>query len=366
MKKSFRYIVLSFVVLMGLSAPQAFAGNKDRSGQAGASELLINPWAASSGWGNAGMSFIHGVEAIYGNVAGISSCNTLDLNFSHTSWLVGIGNDTRISSFGFLARVGESSVLGLSFMSFSIGEIPITTTQNPDPGTLGTYKPNLMNINLSFAKAFSNSISGGFNLKIISESIKDMGGVGVALDAGIQYVTGPYDNVHFGITLKNIGPTMKFSGDGISLRVFMDNTSNQQFTMVQRVDDFELPTQLSIAAAYDFLFAETNRLTIAGNFSSNSFTNDQFTLGFEYGWKEMFLLRAGYTYENGIWSKEGFKDGFMNDDNCMNINRGLSAGVSVQVPLSKKEGGMKLAVDYSYRDTYVFNGTHSVGARLIF
>ncbi len=361
MKKSFRYIVLSFVILLGLSTPQAFAGNKDRSGQAGAAELLINPWAASSGWGNAGMSFVHGVEAIYGNVAGISSCNTLDLNFTHTSWLVGVGNDTRISSFGLLARVGESSVLGLSIMSFSIGEIPITTVQNPDPGTLGTYKPNLMNINLSFAKAFSNSISGGFNLKIISESIKDMGGVGVALDAGIQYVTGPYDNVHFGITLKNIGPTMKFSGDGISLRVFMDH-GNQQFTMVQRADDFELPTQLSIAAGYDFILGETSRLTVAGNFCSNSFTNDQFTLGMEYGFKDLFMVRAGYTYENGIWSKGGFQD----NDGCMNINGGLSAGVSVQVPLSKKENGLKLAVDYSYRDTYVFNGTHSVGARIFF
>ena len=362
MKKSFRYIVLSFVVLLGLSTPQAFAGNKDRSGQAGASELLINPWAASSGWGNAGMSFVHGVDAIFGNVAGISACNTLDVNFTHTSWLVGVGNDTRISSFGFLARVGESTVLGLSFMSFSIGEIPITTTQSPDPGTLGTYKPNLMNINLSFAKAFSNSISGGFNLKIISESIKDMGGVGVALDAGIQYVTGPFDNVHFGVTLKNIGPTMKFSGDGISLKVFMDQNSNQQFTMVQRVDDFELPTQLSIAAAYDFLFAETNRITVAGNFNSNSFTNDQFTLGLEYGWREILLIRAGYTYENGIWSKGNILD----SDQVMNINRGLSAGLSVQVPLSKKENGMKLAVDYSYRDTYTYAGTHSVGARIIF
>jgi hypothetical protein len=132
--------------------------------------------------------------------------------------------------------------------------------------------------------------------------------------------------------------------------------------MVQRVDDFELPTQLSIAAAYDWLFAETNRLTIAGNFSSNSFTNDQITGGLEYAWKEMFMIRAGYTWEKGIWAKGGVE----NADECMNINRGLSAGVSVKVPLSKKENGMKLAVDYSYRDTYTFNGTHSVGARIIF
>ena len=358
MKKSFGYIVLSLVVLFGLTAPQAFAGNKDRSGQAGASELLINPWAASSGWGNAGMSSVHGLDAMFANVAGITACNSIDLNFTHTTWLMGVGNDTRISSFGVLARVGESSVLGLSFMSFSIGEIPITTVENPDPYALGTFKPTLMNINLAFAKSFSNSISGGFNLKIISESIKDMSGVGVALDAGIQYVTGPFDNIHFGITLKNIGPTMKFSGDGLSLKVFMDH-GNQQFTMVQRADEFELPTQLSIAAAYDWLIGETSRMTVAGNFCSNSFTNDQFTVGLEYAWKEILMVRAGYTYENGIWSG-------VNSDECMNINRGLSAGLSVQAPLSKGENPIKLAIDYSFRDTYVFNGTHSVGARIIF
>ena len=79
----------------------------------------------------------------------------------------------------------------------------------------------------------------------------------------------------------------------------------------------------------------------------------------------MFMLRAGYTWEKGIWAKQ-FTEGILYDDGCMNINRGLSAGVSIQVPLSKKEDGMKLAVDYSYRDTYTFGGTHSVGARIIF
>ena len=355
---------MSMVILLGLTAPQAIAGNKDRSGQAGASQLLINPWAASSGWGNAGMARVHGLDAMFGNVAGITSCNKIDIDFSYTDWLH--GSELNLISFGVLARIGESSVLGLSFMSVGIGEIPITTYENPDPHVLGYFSPNLMNINLAFSHAFSHSISGGFNLKIISESIKDMSGIGVAIDAGIQYVTGPFDNIHFGITLKNIGPTMKFSGDGISLKVFMNQTDNQQFTMVQRVDDFELPTQLSIAAAYDFLFAETNRITLAGNFCSNSFTNDQYTLGLEYGWREMFLVRAGYTFERGVLSKKGFKEGFIDDNDCMNINRGLSAGVSVEVPLSKKEDAMRLAVDYSYRDTYTYGGTHSVGARIIF
>jgi hypothetical protein len=357
MKKSFKYIVLSLVLLFGINAPMAFAGNEDRSGQAGASELLINPWAASAGFGNAGMSFVHGVEAMYGNVAGITGIRSLDVNFSHTDWLSGSG--IRISSFGLAVRVGESSVLGLSFMSFNLGEVDQTTTESPDGEGLGTFRPSLMNINLAFAKTFSNSISGGFNLKIISESIANMDAVGVALDAGIQYVTGPFDNIHFGITLKNIGPTLKFSGDGLSIKAFLLQNTSLQNTVIQRADQFELPTQLSIAAAYDFYFAETNRLTVAGNFISNSFTKDQYVLGLEYGWKDYLGLRVGYTYESGIFN------GSLSDE-CMNLNNGLSAGLSVQVPLSKAENAPVFAVDYSYRTTYHYKGTHTVGVRLNF
>ena len=67
-----------------------------------------------------------------------------------------------------------------------------------------------MNISISYAKAFSNSIYGGVSFKIISESISDISAEGVAIDAGIQYVTGKTDNIHFGIALKNVGPTMRF------------------------------------------------------------------------------------------------------------------------------------------------------------
>ena len=49
-----------------------FAGNPQRSGQAGASELLINPWARSSGWAGANVAGVRGLEGIYSNVAGLA------------------------------------------------------------------------------------------------------------------------------------------------------------------------------------------------------------------------------------------------------------------------------------------------------
>lgn len=354
MKKLFKSIViLSLTILVLGYSNTAFAGNKDRSGQAGATELLINPWAATSGWGNAGMAMVGGVEAMWGNVAGITSTNSINLNFSYTNWLQGSG--VNAYSFGFTARISESVVAGLYVMSFSPGEIEKTTTEYPDM-TLGTFKPSLMNINVALAKSFSNSIHAGFVLKIISESISDMVGTGVALDAGIQYVTGITDNIHFGITLKNIGPTMKFSGDGLGFDARPDSFWGSSLTVFHRADQFELPTQLNIAAAYDFNFTNGYRLTAAGNFTSNSFSKDQVTLGLEASFKDYFIIRGAYTIENGIW-----KD--ITVDECTNVYNGLSLGASVQAPLGEN---MKVSVDYSYQHTHHWNGTHTVGARIIF
>lgn len=354
MNNIYRYLIaVSLTILMGVTGTEAFAGNKDRSGQAGASELLINPWAQSTGWGNAGMSFVKGLDAMWGNIAGTAFTKGTDLNFSHTTWLK--GTDVNVFSFGLVQRVGETGALGLSVMSMNFGDIPITTTENPDGG-IGTYSPNLMNISLSYAKSFSNSIHGGLLLKIISESMADMSAVGIAIDAGIQYVTGEQEQIHFGITLKNIGPTVKFSGDGLSIKAFLTDGSNIQHTVIQRAESFELPTQLVIGAGYDFNFEKDYRLTLAGNFTSNSFTKDQITLGMEFSLRNYLLLRGGYTYENGIW------DNIETDENT-NVNKGLSLGATVQVPLGKKT---KFGVDYSYRATQHFNGIHSVGARLSF
>ena len=128
MKKLFRNIVIaSLTIIIGFTSSQLFAGNKDRAGQAGANELLVNPWAMSSGWGNAGMASVKGVDAMWSNVAGISFTNTMDINFSYTNWLAGSG--TNVISFGMLFRVSESVVGGLSVMSMSFGSIDRTDTE---------------------------------------------------------------------------------------------------------------------------------------------------------------------------------------------------------------------------------------------
>ncbi len=350
MNKISKYIVATLMIGAMLTPIQHLkAGNKDRTGQAGASELLINPWARSSGWGGANIAHVKGLEGLYGNVAGTAHTRATEIIFSHTQWLK--GSEINISAFGLTQKVGETGVIGLGIVSMGFGDIPITTEALPEGG-IGNFSPSYMNINISYAKAFSSSIYGGINIKIISEVISDVSAQGVGIDAGIQYVTGPRENVRFGITLRNVGPTMSFSGDGLSIRSLLPGQESY-FTLEQRSADFELPTQLALGASYDFLFGEMHRLTLAGNFISNSFTNDQFVFGAEYELKSYLMLRGGYAYEDGITSDKDRTTAFT----------GPSAGFTVQVPFNKEKGS-SLAIDYSYRATDPFNGTHSIGARI--
>lgn len=353
MKKFYIHIITVFIAIV-LIVPKSsvFAGNKDRSGQAGASELLINPWAQSSGWGGANVACSRGLEALFTNVAGTALTPKTEIIFANTNYLKGA--DINIMTFGISQRVGESGAFTLAIMSMGFGDISRTTINNPDPAdaSIGTFSPSLLNINLAYAKAFSNSIYGGLNIKIISETIADMSAQGVAIDAGIQYVTGEFENIKFGISLKNIGPTMKFSGDGLSFRGFYTQFSTTSPTFEQRVSDFEMPATLMIGGSYDFLFGES-RLTFAGTFVSNSFTKDQLIIGGEYSLRSYLVLRAGYTYEDGI----------TNTADRTTVFTGPSAGISVQIPLNKEKGSI-FAVDYSYRDTDPFDGVHTIGARI--
>jgi len=351
--KSFYKYLIALVVIGMLIIPDSrlYAGNKDRSGQAGATELLINPWARSSGWGSVSTANINGLESMFINVAGLAFTSRTELVFSHTTYLK--GSDINMFAFGFAQRIGEAGVIGMNVVSMSFGEIEVTTPDSPEGGR-GTFKPNLLNIAIAYSKAFSNSIYGGINIKVISESIADASAQGIAIDAGIQYVTGERQQIKFGITLKNIGPRMKFSGDGLLRTAFLPEQENA-FSMGMPSESFELPTALDIGASYDFFIGDWNRITLAANFRSNSFGKDQFSGGLEYSLKSYLMLRVGYTYEEGITKKE----------DRTTVFTGPSAGLTVSVP-TNKEKGSSIDIDYSYRATDPFSGTHSIGARVIF
>ena len=351
-----RRLFICLIGVLSFNTYLATAGNSNGIGESGAGELLIDPWARSSGWDWINSACISGIEAMKLNVAGLAGTQGTEVDLSHTLWLDGSG--ISINTLGFSQSLGKSGgVLGIDIMSIGFGNINVTTTSSPDGG-LGTYSPQFINFGIGYAKVFSNNIYAGVAFRGISEAISNVASLGVEADAGVQYQTGPEtqpDQIKFGISLRNIGTKMTFSGDGLVYSNTVNNTKPYDINFAIDGDAFNMPSLLNIGASYDFKWGGANkddRLTIAANFASHSYAQDQGGLGAEYAFKEIFMIRAGYTYEGGITEASTRNT----------VLTGLSCGLSVVVPL--KKNGPKLEIDYAYQTTSPFDGVHSIGLRL--
>jgi hypothetical protein len=345
MKKSLYLLITCFCMVCVTSV---HAGNPDRQGEAGAYELLLNPWARSSGLHTMTTSMITGVEATRLNVAGLARLSKSELVIGHTILFDGTGMS--LNSLGFAQRVGTSGGFALTLTAMDFGDIQITTDAVPE-GIGATYSPSFFHMGMSYAHMFENKVSVGILLCGISESIADLNAFGFAVDAGVQYVAGEQDNFKFGIALRNVGTPMRFGGEGLSFQTpNPDGDVNYPITVNQRAAKFELPSVLNLGTSYDFLFGTRHRFTVLANFTANSFSRDQIGGGAEYAFREMFMVRAGYKHEMGA------------TDIDRSIYTGLAAGVTIEVP-TKKQSTSRFAVDYAYSATNPFSGTHNFSLR---
>ena len=320
---------------------------------------MVNPWARTTGWGEAGVACVTGYESMHLNVAGLAFTKKLEVGFNNSQYLVGTG--LQVNAAALAIRVGENSVLGAMVNVYNWGEIEKTN-------------------------------------EMLNEHTDNIKSSGFAIDAGIQYITGfgkykdirNRDNIHFGITMKNVGTTMKYTGDGMTFVGF--SPTGTLMSVENRSQEYELPSLIKIGLSYHIRLApkvdeeedvvySNHNLAIALNFTSNSFTKDQFHVGIEYSFMEYLFLRAGYTYEKGLYSVS----------DCTTWFNGPSAGITLQAPLKKREGGKSssrlsdgsspkkaiyglnttsvstrpvLAIDYSYRFTNIMGGVHTFGLRV--
>jgi hypothetical protein len=364
--------IILATALLGVTT-SAFAGNKDRSGQAGGTQLLIAPWAATNGLFGLNGAYVGGLEAMKLNVAGLAQTKKIEVGASHNTYLTGA--NTSIINAGFASRLSSRGCMGVNIMSVNMGEVPVTNELSPEPGVQGVYKPTMFNASIGYGHSFTKSIDAGVNFTFLSEGVANVRAGALGIDAGIMYKTGDLEQVHFGVFLRNVGSNMRFSGDGLSFNGTSPDDATKQITLQNRSERFQLPTQLVISSAYDFYLGnevkmetapnsegtdapaaetavmtgkKTSRLTFSGSFISNSFIADNLGIGAEYAYREGFFARLGYRYESDI-NDAALSGTFFT---------GLSAGAGFQF----KFGEGRLALDYAYRPTRI-GAVHSVGLR---
>ncbi|MEL6626843.1 MAG: PorV/PorQ family protein [Bacteroidota bacterium] len=352
-----KYILIVFMLCVGFVYAQP-----ERVGQSGAAELLINNVPRSSSLNGLNIGSSEGIESSFVNPAGVATTEGTELLFSHTRWL--IGSDISINSFGVSQGLGSGNgSLGLAINAFNFGDLTRTTVSNPD-GDLGTFRVTYLNIGLTYARQFTDRIYVGFTGRLISESTPEVAASGFALDAGIQYRALEKDRLKLGISLRNVGPTMAFDGDGLARRVELENNNGFTSTVQLEGEEFEIPATLSMGGSFDFFLGENNTITATAGFISNSFYYNQGGLGLSYKYKDFVILSGSFLYENGIFGETIGVDG------RYNVYTGFASGATFQVPFKTGrrdlEGNLvssKFSLDMSYRTTNPFGGTLVLGVR---
>ncbi len=333
------------LLLIILFASLVYGGDVSRKGTTGAEELLLPVGARSIASGGAFMASVTGLEAIHYNPAGVCLSAKSEAMFNYMTYIA----DINVGYFAAGTRLGDFGSLALSIKSLDFGDIPITTSNDPD-GTSGqTYSPSFTVFGVTYSKEISDRISVGTNFKLINEEIVNTSATGFAIDIGVQYQFS--ENVSIGAALNNVGSNMSFSGSDMiySTEVPGSQLSGGDGAVQVVTEEFQLPSSFSLSFAYKHSVNQYNNIAVASTFVSNNSQEDVFRFGLEYSYMDILFLRGGYKLQT---------------ENIDDDIYGLTAGAGVKYDLS---GDMAVAVDYAYRDVQEFqNPNHVFTVKMFF
>ena len=318
MKKKTFILIVSLLLLAGQSV---LAGNVNRIGTAGATELLIPAGSRGSAMGGAVVANSYGIDAIYWNPAGLAWLEGTEAMASIQPYIA----DINVTYVAIGTNIEDFGTLALSVKVVNIGDMIETTGSFPE-GTGSVFSPTLAVISVSFAKALTTQVNFGFTTKIIREDIFEVSATGVAFDFGFTYEP-RWHGLTMGLALKNLGPDIQFSGSG-----FEQTLNNRPQASTE--SGSELPTSIDMGLAYNFINEGLNSATFGWNFRSNNLSQDYWQGGLEYIYDERYALRAGYLYSD--------VDNFL---------YGFSMGGGVTVDL----GETSVTFEFSWTETAVFN-----------
>ncbi|MFH1194525.1 MAG: PorV/PorQ family protein [bacterium] len=348
MLKKFTYMLVTVLVMFALVV-ETFAGGGRRNGTGGAQELLLPVSARGLSLSGSYVSGMTGLDAMYYNPAGLGvSENTAEAMFSYMNYIADIGFVYAAAAVHF----DDFGSLGFSVRSVDFGEMDETTVESPY-GTGVTFSPTYVVLGVTYSNALTDRIRVGININLISEKILRTSASGMAFDAGIQYngLAG-VEGLKFGITLRNLGPQMSFDGpDLIRTAEEADADRGPNFYMIDAAA-FELPSQMEIGLAYEAKFSDSYSALITTSFQNNNFSNDEYRVGGEFSYNDLFFVRAGYTHVS-----EATGDG--NEDQYL-------FGPTFGAGLNLSSTGANVIIDYAYRAANYFDANQMITVKLGF
>ena len=299
-------------------------------GQSGMNFLQIPVEPRGSAIGGAAVSIADGASALYWNPAGTITYGKFDINLSQTNWFF----DTKLSYIGMAMQIGSNNAIGLSFTSFYMDDMEITTVYEPD-GTDEYYSSGNMAGGISYARRMTDRFSFGLTAKYTYEYIWNESAGQIAFDIGSIYRT-DFLNLRLGMAIRNIGAKIdSLKGDDVTNRIDEELARNQEDNpRVERLTPgIRLPQVFQLGIALNPL---PNLITVIDVIVPSDNT-ERLVIGGEYNFSGIAFLRAAYTINSDV------------------THFSLGGGLNIRI------SGINSSISYAFIGNQYLNNVHQFG-----
>ncbi len=306
-------LVLTLAIVLTATEAQAF----DKSGRTAMQFVKIGVGARQTAIGEASISVVRDVNAVFWNPAGISGIQSGEASFSYNRWFAEMNH--------FSAAVGytleDIGTIGLSAVALNYGDIPealsSTTTGSADTRTGSTFTGSDMMFGVTFSHQFMDRLSIGVSAKYLQEKLWIYSKGVMAFDFGTYFDTG-FKGIRFAMSFQNFGGSVKFLDIGM------------------KQEGYDLPLIFRLGASIDVI-GNGDVFVDAGNDHRLALAVDAINTN-DFG--ERYHIGAEYTYrgfgELALFARGGYR---------FNYDEG---NVSFGAGLEQKLSGMAVRVDYSF------------------
>ena len=253
-----------------------------RVGTSAAQFLKIGIGARALGMGESFVAIANDAEALYWNPAGISQFDKTSVFFSHTQWVV----DINLEYAGIVYHIDQINSFGAAVTYLHTDEMKETTELQPfGTGRFFNYSDFL--VSLTYARNMTDKFSFGISVKYMQENIADLTSNGLLFDLGTYYKTG-WKSTRFAVSVTNLGNDIKPTGS------FEYQNLNNEYIEVNSFQSSPPPIIFRLGIAGEIWETEENKVTSSIQLNHPNDNKENVNFGFEYWWKNMIALRAGY------------------------------------------------------------------------
>jgi len=344
-------IILMVLYLYG----HAIAEEPYRVGTTAANFLEIGYGPAAIAMGDAYVSTVSDISAVYWNPAGLAFMPQNEAIFMTQPWIVDVS--TSFTAIGL--SLNSYGTIALSLIHMGFGEMEVTTLSQQE-GTGELFDANEFAIALSYGRAITEWFAFGAGVKYVSSQIWHEAGSAIAMDLGVIIKTlffsptgNAKDGLKIGMSISNYGTKLRYDGIDLLNPVDISPDINGNYKDVPgqfRLNSWELPLIFRVGISVNPIVAGNHRVTVAADALHPNNNSESVNLGLEYA--------LNFPSYGKIFFRGGYKALFMKSSEY-----GPTIGGGFTLLFLKN---LNFSCDYAYRDLGILGSANCFGLRIGF